>query len=194
METDTLLEEGELPSLNNTDDTTNVQPDDLTEINNLGKELKNLDDRILENEAVVSDLKAARKKIAEEYIPELMGKHGLKLIQLDDETKIKVDDFVDARIKDPSTAFKWLEDTNNDSIIKNQITINLGLGDNALVKNIEDKLKEEFGVVSENKVTIHHATLKSFCRDALENPELAESLPREAFGIYQGKRAKITRK
>jgi hypothetical protein len=26
----------------------------------------------------------------------------------------------------------------------------------------------------------------------LDNPELAESLPREAFGIYEGKRAKIT--
>jgi hypothetical protein len=34
-------------------------------------------------------------------------------------------------------------------------------------------------------------TLKSFCKDALDNPELAESLPREAFGIYQGKRAKV---
>lgn len=193
MNNDPLLEEDTITFSESTDDTSNVHSDDLTQINSLGKELNNLDNRILEKEAEISNLKQARKRIAEELIPELMGKHGLKLIQLDDETKIRVDDFVDARIKDPSTAFKWLEDTNNDSIIKNQITINLGLGDNALVKQIEDKLKEEFGVASDNKITVHHATLKSFCRDALENPELAESLPREAFGIYEGKRAKITR-
>ena len=154
--------------------------------------VNNLDQDILQKEAELSNLKQDRKTLAEDVIPTLMAEHNLKLIQLDDDTKIQINEFVDARIKDPSVAFDWLRETNNDSIIKNQITIALDRGDDGVAEEITNKLKEEFGIDADRKIAIHHATLKSFCRDALDNPELAESLPRAAFGIYEGKRAKIT--
>ena len=65
-----------------------------------------------------------------------MNKYGLKLIQLDDGRKIQINNFVDARIKDPNTAFQWLRETNNDSIIKNDITVSLGRGDDALAQQV----------------------------------------------------------
>ena len=165
----------------------------MSEITELGKALKKLDDDIIDAEIAISKLKEQRRTIAEEHIPELMNKYGLKLIQLDDDTKIKVSDFVDARIKDPATAFDWLRETNNDSIIKNTITIALDRGDDGVAEEITNKLKREYGIDADRKIAIHHATLKSFCRDALDNPELAETLPREAFGIYEGQRAKISK-
>jgi len=173
-------------------DTSSVPEDRLQEIKNLGEALNDLDQTILKEEATLSALKANRKKIAEELLPEQMQQVGLKLIQLNDNTKIQLNDFVDARIKDPEVAFDWLRSTNNDSIIKNQLSITLGRDQDALAKEIRDLIEESFSVVADAKISIHHATLKSFCRDALDNPELAESLPREAFGIYQGTRAKIT--
>ena len=192
--TDKLLEESNVIPIGEVEgvDTSNVPTGDLSEITELGKALKKLDDDIIDAEIAISKLKEQRRTIAEEHIPELMNKHGLKLIQLDDDTKIKVSDFVDARIKDPATAFDWLRETNNDSIIKNTITIALDRGDDGVAEEITNKLKREYGIDADRKIAIHHATLKSFCRDALEDPELAESLPREAFGIYEGKRAKIT--
>ena len=102
-----------------------------------------------------------------------------------------MDEFVDARIKDANTAFDWLRATNNESIIKNQISVSLGRGDDAKAQEILGLLKDK-DVDADLKITVHNQTLKAFCRDALDNPDLAESLPREAFGIYQGKRAKIT--
>jgi hypothetical protein len=120
-----------------------------------------------------------------------MEQVGLKLVQLEDGTKIKVDEFVDARINNANIAFDWLRETNNESIIKNQISVSLGRGDDARAQEIIELLKEN-DVEADLKITVHNQTLKAFCRDALDNPELAESLPREAFGIYQGKRAKIT--
>lgn len=172
--------------------TSRIPSSDLSEITDAGKSLKNIDQAILEKEAELSNLKQDRKTLAEDVIPTLMAEHNLKLIQLDDDTKIQINDFVDARIKDPSTAFDWLRETNNDSIIKNQITVALDRGDDGIAEEIINKLKREYNVDADRKVAIHHSTLKSFCRDALEDPELAESLPREAFGIYEGKRAKIT--
>lgn len=192
---DELLEEPNIIPIGEVEgvDTSNVPTDDLSEITELGKALKNLDESIIEAEIAVSKLKQQRKTIAEEHIPELMNKHGLKLIQLDDDTKIKVSDFVDARIVNPDKAFSWLEETNNDSIIKNSITITLGRNENQVADDVVQTLKREYNIDADRKIAVHHATLKSFCRDALDNPELAETLPREAFGIYEGQRAKISK-
>ena len=123
--TDPLLEESDIIPISEIEgiSTEHVTSDDLQEITSLGKSLKDVNNNITAKEAEVSQLKAVQKQITEELIPDLMAKNGLKLIQLDDGAKIQINDFVDARIKDPSIAFDWLRDTNNDSIIKNQITI-----------------------------------------------------------------------
>jgi hypothetical protein len=191
--TDELLEESDIIPVANVEgiDTSGVEADDLATLKGLGDSLNELNSKVVEAEEEVSKLKTTRKQVAEELIPDLMNKVGLKLVQLEDGTKIKVDEFVDARIKDANVAFEWLRETNNESIIKNQISVSLGRGDDDRAQQVLELLKEN-DVEADHKITVHNQTLKAFCRDALDNPELAESLPREAFGIYQGKRAKIT--
>ncbi len=190
---DELLEESDFIPIAEIDgiDTSGVEADDLATLKELGDTLNGLDNQVVQAEEEVSRLKATRKQVAEELIPDLMNKVGLKLVQLENGTKIKVDEFVDARIKDANIAFEWLRETNNESIIKNQISVSLGRGDDDKAQEVIQLLKEN-DVEADLKITVHNQTLKAFCRDALDNPELAESLPREAFGIYQGKRAKIT--
>ena len=187
-ETDPIYDEEE--TVTNPED--NVEQNDLAEIRQLGDTLNELDQNILQAEAEVSNLKQRRKQVAEELLPDLMNKCGLSLIQLNSGAKIQINEFVDARIKDPDVAFQWLRETNNDSIIKNDITVSLGRGDDALAQQVIATLKESHDIDAQVRIGIHNMTLKSFCKDALENPELAESLPREAFGIYEGQRAKIT--
>ncbi len=190
---DELLEESDIIPIAEVEgiDTSGVEADDLATLKELGNTLNGLNNQVILAEEEVSKLKATRKQVAEELIPDLMNKVGLKLVQLEDGTKIKVDEFVDARIKDANIAFDWLRETNNESIIKNQISVSLGRGDDARAQEVIELLREN-DVEADLKITVHNQTLKVFCRDALDNPELAESLPREAFGIYQGKRAKIT--
>ncbi len=190
---DELINESNIIPLDKVEgiDTSNVPQDDLAMLKELGDTLNDLNNKVLAAEVEISDLKATRTHVAEELIPDLMNKVGLKLIQLDNGAKIQINEFVDARIKDPEVAFDWLRATNNESIIKNQIQVVLGRGDDAKAQEILQTLKEN-DVDADLKITVHNQTLKAFCRDALDNPELAESLPREAFGIYQGKRAKIT--
>jgi len=191
--TDELLEESDIIPVAQLEgiDLSNVEAADLDTLKELGDSLNELNTRVVLAEEEVSKLKTTRKKVAEELIPDLMSKVGLKLVELEDGTKIKVDEFVDARIKDANVAFEWLRETNNESIIKNQISVSLGRGDDDRAQQVLELLKEN-DVEADHKITVHNQTLKAFCRDALDNPELAESLPREAFGIYQGKRAKIT--
>jgi len=187
-----IILDNDVPITNAVPTGDSVPKSDLGEITLLAQQLKDLNNEVAETEIKVSELKAKRKHIAEELMPELMLKHGLKLLQLDTGAKIKVDDFVDARIQDPNVAFEWLRETGNESIIKNKIELTFDRSEDALAQEIINKLKREHGIDADAKITVHHSTLKAFCREALENEELAESLPREAFGIYQGKRAKLT--
>lgn len=169
-------------------DKRNIQMSELTD---LATELERIDADITEAEVHLSNLKQNRKTIAEEHLPQLMEQAGIDSLSLASGKKIAVQEFVDAKIKDPNVAFQWLRETNNDSIIKNEISVSLGRGDDALAQEIISTLKDKHDIEANVRVGIHNMTLKSFCRDALDNPELAETLPKEAFGIYQGKRAKV---
>jgi hypothetical protein len=163
----------------------------MSDLIQLADELDALEAKISETEVELSVLKQARKTIAEDSLPTLMEQAGVDTLKLTNGRKIEIKDFVDARITDPNVAFEWLRETDNESIIKNEISVSLGRGDDAIAQDIIQTLKEQYEVEAAVKVGIHNMTLKAFCRDALENPELAETLPKKAFGIYQGKRAKI---
>ncbi len=169
------------------------QPRDIqmSELTQLATDLEKIDRDITLAELNLSALKGRRRTIAEKHLPQLMEQAGITTLTLSSGKKISIQDFVDARIKNPEVAFEWLRETNNESIIKNQLTINLDKGSDAIATEIVNKLKREYDIEAEKRVSVHNMTLKSFCKDALDDPELAESLPKEAFGIYQGKRARV---
>lgn len=167
------------------------RPVDMEAVIELSETLVDLENQVAEAEERLSALKGMRKKVAEEHLPTMLETLGIDSLRLTNGKQILINKFVDARIKDEDAAYTWLRETNNSSIIKNEVKANLDRGNDALVSQVINTL-QEMGVEASCKSSIHHSTLKSFCRDALDNPELAESLPREAFGIYQGKRAKVT--
>jgi hypothetical protein len=164
-------------------ETESQRPVDMAAVVDLSDTLVQLENEVTAAEEALSALKNKRKTIAEEHLPAMLETMGIDGLSLSNGKQIVLNEFVDARIKDSEAAFDWLRATNNDSIIKNQISITLGRDQDDLAQEIKDLIEESFSVVADRKVTIHHSTLKSFCRDALDNPELAESLPREAFGI-----------
>jgi len=195
MTEDTLLVEAQeaidnqelFPNL----ETESQRPVDMAAVIELSETLVDLENQVAEAEERLSALKGMRKKVAEEHLPTMLETLGIDSLRLTNGKQILINQFVDARIKDEDVAYTWLRETNNSSIIKNEVKANLDRGNDELVSQVISTL-QEMGVEASCKSSIHHSTLKSFCRDALDNPELAESLPREAFGIYQGKRAKVT--
>lgn len=195
MTEDTLLVEAQ-EAIDNQElfpnqETESQRPVDMGAVIELSETLVDLENQVAEAEERLSALKGMRKKVAEEHLPTMLETLGIDSLRLTNGKQILINEFVDARIKDEDAAYTWLRETNNSSIIKNEVKANLDRGNDELVSQVISTL-QEMGVEASCKSSIHHSTLKSFCRDALDNPELAESLPREAFGIYQGKRAKVT--
>ena len=159
----------------------------LQNIQQKGDELQTLRFELENQEKQVSVLKNRIRQIEEEHLPALMMEEGIEGLTLLDGGRIELKDFVFARIADERTAFQWLRDTQNDGIIKNEIKVMLDRGQDERADRIKEDLAER-GVPFSQKQSVHSSTLKSFCTEALANPELRESLPREAFGIHEGRR------
>jgi hypothetical protein len=161
--------------------------DTLKTILTLGDELEVLDSKIQQYEVTIKTLKKRKTEIQDNQLPDMMDELNLEECKLRSGKKIKAIDFVATKITDPNAAHNWLRDTNNSGIIKNTITINLSNGSDALAVRIKADLENKgVGYIESEK--IHHSTLKSFVTEALNNSELSQTLPKQAFGIYEARR------
>lgn len=160
-------------------------PDTLQTIQTMGQVLENLTNDAAALEEQLKAKQALIREIEEVKLPDLMDSVGIEEISLSNGRKIILKPFVFARIANEDIAFNWLARTNNTGIIKNQITVRIDRGREDEADTLTDYLAEH-GFNPEQKKTIHPATLKSFCAEVLSNPELAQSFPKDAFGIHQG--------
>lgn len=158
--------------------------DKLEEIRSKSEELATLKLQIQTTESGLTTLKKAAALIEENHLPALMDEIGLTAYTLTDGAVIECKDFVSAKIKDEATAFTWLRETNNDGIIKNSIAVFLDKGDDARAQLAVSALNE-LDIPAEHKQAVHHTTLKSFVTEALTNPDLQGTIPKEAFGVNE---------
>lgn len=165
-------------------------PTTLEQITTLGEALQQYKQSLEHRLSQVEELKEHIRQIEEDVLPELMDEQGIEDMTLSCGAKISCKDFVVARIKDQETAFDWLRDTNNEGIIKNEIKIELARGDDEQAQRVSDLLDEK-GIPATRKETIHYQTLNAFIREAVNDPELNESLPKEAFGVYETRKVTI---
>ena len=161
--------------------------DTLTQIKTLGDALKEYKLQLEAKEQEVSGIKDQIRELEEDILPTLMDESGIAEVVLSDSSKVICGDFVAARIKDTDTAFQWLRETNNDGIIKNEIKVVLDRGNDEQAQGALALLRER-GIPAALKESIHPSTLKAFVKEALNNPDLAQTLPKEAFGVYEARK------
>tara|TARA_R110002012_G_scaffold217171_2_gene388323 strand:- start:469 stop:972 length:504 start_codon:yes stop_codon:yes gene_type:complete len=161
--------------------------DTLQTILSLGDEMEGINAQIQEHDTHIKTLKERKKQIEEQQLPDMMDELNLEELALTSGKKIKAIDFVAARVSDPEAAYRWLEETNNAGIIKNKIQINLNTGSNRITELIKEDLANR-GVGYMESKNIHHSTLNSFVKEALNNPELSQTLPKKAFGVYEARK------
>jgi hypothetical protein len=158
----------------------------LQTIQNLGAQLKQHCDEIAQAEAKVKRLKEVKRELEEVTLPTLMNEIGITGLDLAGGGKISVLDLVATRIPagKETAAFDWLRETNNDGIIKNQITVMLDRGQDERAERVKEDLTTR-GITFDHKQSIHPATLKSFVTEALTTAGLQDTLPKELFGVYE---------
>lgn len=151
------------------------------------EDLVSLATKQLSIETTIGELEEQLKEAKEEYrnysqeiIPAVMEELGIETFTLSNGYKINIKEDVFAKIPESyvDQAFQWLEETNNDGIIKTQVITNFGKGEseNAL-KAVE--LLSENGMFATLKKNVHPQTLKAFVREQISK---GSGIPLDVFG------------
>lgn len=143
-------------------------------------------------EGIEAQLKAEKEVyngISEKELPEALQAAGLKDFTLTDGTIIELSDMISAKITEENkpNAFAWLRDNNLADLIKNEVSVVFGCGEDAdanqlatLVKTMGEEGKLRFGELSQ-QANVHHSTLNAFVKQRLE---AGEPVPMDLFGVF----------
>jgi len=158
------------------------------ELANKVQQLKDLEDEIANAEDSVKKLKEKANILSQFEIPQMMEEMNIKKLKLKDGETVEVSNFYSASIVDQDAAFKWLRENGRGDIIKNDITVTFGRG--------EDNKAAQYAVLAKGqgyepvqKVGVHPQTLKGVVRECNES---GIELP-DCFKSYVGNRTNIKR-
>ena len=158
------------------------------ELANKVQQLKDLEDEIANAEDSVKKLKEKANIISQFEIPQMMEEMNIKKLKLKDGETVEVSHFYSASIVDQDAAFQWLRENGRGDIIKNDITVTFGRG--------EDNKAAQYAVLAKGqgfepvqKVGVHPQTLKGVVRECNES---GIELP-DCFKTYVGNRTNIKR-
>jgi len=168
----------------------------LKEITSKCSELEHLESKIKSKQEELDELKSQAKKLSYEEIPNLLAEQGLEELRLNDGTVFEVKQIINAYLpkadKDPEgreNAFKWLRNNGLGDIIKNDITVSFGRGeDNKAIEYVS--LAEQKGYLPTQKVDVHNRVLVSAVKERLEK---GLEVPPEMFNLFVGNQTKIKR-
>ena len=155
-------------------------------------ELKSLEDEIANAEKSVSKLKEQAKQLSQFEIPEMMEKMHITKLKLKDGESVEIKKIYGASIpqEHQEAAFTWLRNNDLGDIIKNDITVTFGRG--------EDNKAAEYATLAQGqgyepvqKIGVHPQTLKAVVRERLES---GREMPSDLFKTYAGNSTKITRR
>ena len=155
-------------------------------------ELKNLEDEIENAEESLSKLKEKAKYISNIEVPQMMEEMHITKLKLKDGESVEIKKIYGASIppENQEQAFTWLRNNGLGDIIKNDITVTFGRG--------EDNKAATYAVLARGqgyepvqKIGVHPQTLKAVVRERLE---AGQEMPSDLFKTYAGNSTKITRR
>ena len=155
-------------------------------------ELKNLEDEIENAEESLSKLKEKARYISQIEVPQMMEEMHITKLKLKDGESVEIKKIYGASISPEhlDKAFTWLRNNGLGDIIKNDVTVTFGRG--------EDNKAADYAVLARGqgyepvqKIGVHPQTLKAVVRERLES---GQEMPSDLFKTYAGNSTKITRR
>ena len=168
---------------------------DKSDISNLAdycKELKAYEDEIAELEQEIKSKKEKADKISSEIIPNMLAEQGLSSLKLADGSAVEVKKSYSCTIKkdDIESAHTWLRENGLGDLIKNEVFVTFGKGEDNKAKDLLD-LAEQSGYEPQQKSKVEPMTLKALYR---ERVEAGLDMPSDSFHLFVKDQTKISRK
>jgi hypothetical protein len=168
-----------------------VDTDNTKALSNLVRQLEVVVSDLDEAELHIKKLKQEKNRLAMEAIPAVMDEMDVTRLDVG-EVSVTLKPFVSASIPVPrrQEAYEWLRDHGLDDIIKNDVILSFGRGEDDQANKIMLDLEMQ-GMHPENKTHIHASTLKAFVKERVEN---GKPIDLDLFGAFVAKTADIKRK
>ena len=189
--TDDLLSEMAADSVAPPDKLDKLRSDDLDGVSRLAQEAAELEQEIASVEQKLKDKKKALYKITDEQLPEALEEMNLQKFTLTDGSEISVKPIYAASIpKDRrDEAFQWLRDHEFGDLVKNNVTVTFGRGEDDTAKDFIGLCGEQ-GFVPSQIEKVEPMTLKAWLRERVEE---GDPIPLDLFGAFISQRATIKR-
>ena len=170
---------------------------DTVEVTTIAQEcvnLKKVEDEIAAIEEQLKKKKEEQDHISSKVIPELLAEQGLSEIKLADGSKVSVKKEYRCTIpKDEirrEQCYKWLRDQKLEDIIKNNVFVTFGKGEDDKAKQLLD-LAVANGFEPQQKSDVSWQTLTALFRERIES---GLDMPSDVFSTWVKDKTKITRK
>ena len=164
-------------------------------IKSLSNEVQKMESLSREIEDIEENLKKRKKDldvISAEVIPTMMSEMGLSQLKLMDGSMIDVKPFYNATITvaNRESAFNWLRQNGLGDIIKNEMVVSFGRGEDNKAAEYAELAKSQ-GLQPAQKLKVEPMTLKALVRQRIE---AGQEMPTEIFSIFVGNKTTIKRK
>ena len=181
-------------SINFEQDKTDIL-DKSENIKSLSNEVQKMESLAKEIEGIEENLKKKKKDldvISAEVIPTMMSEMGLSQLKLMDGSMIDVKPFYNATITvaNRESAFNWLRQNGLGDIIKNEMVVSFGRGEDNKAAEYAELAKSQ-GLQPAQKLKVEPMTLKALVRQRIE---AGQEMPTEIFSIFVGNKTTIKRK
>ena len=154
--------------------------------------LRNLEDQVKASEEHTKALKEKARELSQIVIPQMMKEMNITKLKLKDGASIEVSNFYSAKIilEKQEAAFNWLRSNGLGDIIKNDVTVTFGRGEDNKAMAYATLAKGQ-GYEPVQKIGVHPQTLKAVVR---ERTESGQDLPADLFNTFVGNQTKITKR
>jgi len=154
--------------------------------------LRNLEDQVKASEEHTKTLKEKARELSQIVIPQMMKEMNITKLKLKDGASIEVSNFYSAKIipEKQEAAFNWLRSNGLGDIIKNDVTVTFGRGEDNKAMAYATLAKGQ-GYEPVQKIGVHPQTLKAVVR---ERTESGQDLPADLFNTFVGNQTKITKR
>jgi uncharacterized protein YeeX (DUF496 family) len=188
---DDLLSEMAADSAAPPDKLDKLRSDELDGVSRLAQKAADLEREIADVEQKLKDKKKALYKITDEQLPEALEEMNLQKFTLTDGSEISVKPIYAASIpKDRrDEAFQWLRDHEFGDLVKNNVTVTFGRGEDDTAKDFIGLCGEQ-GFVPSQIEKVEPMTLKAWLRERVEE---GDPIPLDLFGAFISQRATIKR-
>lgn len=156
------------------------------------KEQMELAVQIEEQNIKLANLTERYRFLSVNKIPEILGEYGIESgsLKLKDGHVLEIKEVISATITkaNQAAAYTWLRDNGFGDIIKREVAVAFGKGQDEDAETLLRALAMQ-GLPVTDKEGVHASTLKSFIREQLKNNDI--EVPEALFSVYRGLEAKI---